>query len=312
MRRISIRLISFGGVAALVATIAVGAALAAPGGHGRSGRSAACRARRPAAPATSAASSGPAACSGSAVSRASRDWAFGFGFGLGPDKLGPPGRGLGGGMVGADVLTPAAAFLNLSVADLAADLKSGKTLAQEAKAKGKSADGLIDAIVAAEKKVLDAEVAAGWLTSDQETAVLATVKSRVTNLVNNGPPVPATRPAGGGGLLGSAATYLGMTVADLQAALRGGKSLAEITSGVSGKTVDGLVAAMLAPLKKGLDDAVTAGKLTQLAGDDDRREPDLASHRPRERQGRRRAGEALRAQVPEDVLRAGSSVRRTA
>ena len=75
--------------------------------------------------------------------------------------------------------------------------------------------------------------------------------------------MPATRPAGGGGLLGNAATYLGMTVADLQAALRGGKSLAQITSGVSGKTVDGLVAAMLAPLKQRLDDAVTAGKLTQ-------------------------------------------------
>ena len=263
MRRISIRLISFGGVAALVATIAVGAALAAPGGHGRFGPFGGMQGTQAGGPGDFGGLLGPGGVFGFGGLAGEPGRAFGFGFGLGPGKLGLPGRGLGGGMVGADVLTPAAAFLNLSVADLAADLKSGKTLAQEAKAKGKSADGLIDAIVAAEKKVLDTEVAAGWLTSDQETAVLATVKSQVTNLVNNGPRVPATRPAGGGGLLGNAATYLGMTVADLQAALRGGKSLAEITSGVSGKTVDGLVAAMLAPLKKGLDDAVTAGKLTQ-------------------------------------------------
>jgi len=46
---------------------------------------------------------------------------------------------------------------------------------------------LIDAIVAAEKKVLDAEVAASWLTSDQETAVLATVKSLIDDHVDGGP-----------------------------------------------------------------------------------------------------------------------------
>ncbi len=263
MRRISIRLISFGGVAALVASIAVGAALAAPGGHGRFGPFGGMQGPRAGGPGDFGGVLGPGGVFGFGGLAGAPGRAFGFGFGFGPGKLGLPGRGLGGGTVGADVLTPAAAFLNLSVADLAADLKSGKTLAQEAKAKGKSADGLIDAIVAAEKKVLDAEVAAGWLTSDQETAVLATVKSRVTNLVNTGPSVPATRPAGGGGLLGSAATYLGMTVADLQAALRSGKSLAQITNGVSGKTVDGLVAAVLAPLKQRLDDAVTAGKLTQ-------------------------------------------------
>jgi len=96
---------------------------------------------------------------------------FRFGFGLG--FPGGPGFGIkfgGGGVTYADVLTPAADYLNVSLSTLQSDLKGGKTLAQEATAKGKTASGLVDAIVAAEKKVLDAQNAAGWLTDAQESA----------------------------------------------------------------------------------------------------------------------------------------------
>src|SRR6476659_9890213 len=66
-------------------------------------------------------------------------------------------HGGGGGILAADVLTPAADYLGVSLSTLQSDLKGGKTLAQEATAKGKTSSGLIDAIVAAEKKVLDAQ-----------------------------------------------------------------------------------------------------------------------------------------------------------
>src|SRR5437763_17022334 len=109
---------------------------------------------------------------------------FGPGFG-GPGFGGPGPRGGAGGLLAADILTPAASFLGVSASDLASDLKSGKTLAQEATAKGKTAAGLVDAIVAAETKVLDADKAAGWLTDAQETNLLANLKSAITDLVNN-------------------------------------------------------------------------------------------------------------------------------
>ena len=179
-----------------------------------------------------------------------------FGGGRGPFGLRP--RGGAGGLLGADVLTPAASYLGISASDLAADLKSGKTLAQEATAKGKTASGLIDAIVAAEKKVLDAQVSAGWLTDTQETNVLAAIKNAVTDLVNNGPLAP---PAPKNGLLQTAATYLGMSVSDLQSDLKSGKSLADEAT-AKGKTVDGLVQALLAPLKSALDQRVSSGDLT--------------------------------------------------
>src|SRR4051794_22895246 len=189
----------------------------------------------------------------------------GFGFGIAGPGFGDPGSGHGPGgpgggaaVLSADVLTPAASFLGLSVTALATDLKTGKTLAQEATAKGKTADALIDAVVAAQKTVLDAQNAAGWITDAQETSIVTRFKTDVTKLVNVGPPVPPTKKPG---LLDTAATYLGMTTADLQTALAGGKTLAQVAAD-KGKTVDGLVTALTAQAKTNLDAAVAAGKIT--------------------------------------------------
>jgi hypothetical protein len=63
------------------------------------------------------------------------------------------------------------------------------------------------------------------------------------------------------------ATYLGMTREQLRAELRSGKSLAQIAQG-KGKSVDGLVAAMLAPAKAGLARAVENGRLTKARADE--------------------------------------------
>src|SRR4051812_44650148 len=73
----------------------------------------------------------------------------GFGMPGGPGFGGPgfPHHGGGGGILAADVLTPSADYLGVSLSTLQSDLKGGKTLAQEATAKGKTASGLIDAIV---------------------------------------------------------------------------------------------------------------------------------------------------------------------
>jgi hypothetical protein len=188
---------------------------------------------------------------------------FGPGFGFGLGFPGGPGFGVkfgGGGVTYADVLTPAADYLKVSLTTLQSDLKGGKTLAQEATDKGKTASGLIDAIVAAETKVLDAQKAAGWLTDAQETSLLDNFKDQVTELVNNGPGVP---PVGlkNGGPLQTAADYLEMSVSDLVADLKAGKTLAQEAT-AKGKTVDGLVQAMLAPLKTKLDKSVAAGDIT--------------------------------------------------
>jgi hypothetical protein len=197
-------------------------------------------------------------------------FAFGGpGFGVaGPGmRVLKPGLAFAGGAATlyADVLTPAAAFLNVSVASLASDLAGGKTLAQEATAKGKTAQDLITALVNAQKTVFDNEKAAGWITADQETALVTSYTDAVTELVNNGPGVPPGGPAvaADGGPFQLAASYLGISVSDLLKDLQGGKDLADVVNSVSGKTVAGLVAAIEAPAKAKLDAAVTAGTITQ-------------------------------------------------
>lgn len=64
----------------------------------------------------------------------------------------------------------------------------------------------------------------------------------------------------------AAADYLGLTRAELRAELREGRSLAQIAT-AHGKSVDGLVAAIVAPAKDRLTKAVAAKKLTQQRAD---------------------------------------------
>jgi len=113
--------------------------------------------------------------------------------------------GLGGGPGGHDRgghlgdLDAAAAFLGLTEDQLRTQLQSGKTLADVAKAQGKSVDGLIDALVAATKKDLDDAVADGRLTKAQADQILADMKQRITDRVNGKLPQfndrPGFRPA---------------------------------------------------------------------------------------------------------------------
>lgn len=104
--------------------------------------------------------------------------------------LAGPGFGHPGGH-GFGHLGAAASYLGLSDAELQTQLAGGKTLADVAKAQGKSVDGLVAALVADEKKELDAAVSAGRLTQTHADAMLANAQQRFTDLVNG------TMPAGG-------------------------------------------------------------------------------------------------------------------
>jgi hypothetical protein len=106
------------------------------------------------------------------------------------DGLGPlfGGRGFGfhhGGppLAGLDA---AATYLGLTPAQLRTQLQSGKTLAQIAKAQGKSTDGLKQAMLADAKTHLDADVKAGKLTQSQADHILSDLSSRLDDLIQNG------------------------------------------------------------------------------------------------------------------------------
>jgi len=114
---------------------------------------------------------------------------YGGGFGRGGGFRGRDGDGGGPGGFGfrgaGGSFQAAASYLGLSTAQIFQDLQSGKTLAQIADAtSGKSASGLIDAMVKAERQQVDQAVSSGTLTQSQADRLTANLKSRVTAMVN--------------------------------------------------------------------------------------------------------------------------------
>jgi hypothetical protein len=85
----------------------------------------------------------------------------------------------------SSLLALPAAYLGVSTDALKDQLRSRKTLAEIANATpGKSAQGLVDYLVAQAKTKLDAKVAAGKLTQAQENDWLAKLTQWVANAVN--------------------------------------------------------------------------------------------------------------------------------
>ncbi|HEY3921330.1 MAG TPA: hypothetical protein VGL76_04365 [Gaiellaceae bacterium] len=162
--------------------------------------------------------------------------------GGGAGSGGPPG----GGPPGAQAIT---SYLGITADQLRTDLQGGETLAQIATAQGKTASGLETAMLADASTHLDA-------------TQLANLKAHIDDIVNSTGPPAGHGPGGPGGPGGppgaqAIATYLGVTTAELQSDLQGGKTLAQVAT-AQGKTVSGLEAAMLA-------DASTHLDATQLA-----------------------------------------------
>lgn len=81
-------------------------------------------------------------------------------------------------------LEAASSYLGLSRAELREQLVSGKSLAQIARARDKSVDGLVQALVDSAKERLDDAVDKGRLTSAERDEILADLKVRFTELVN--------------------------------------------------------------------------------------------------------------------------------
>jgi hypothetical protein len=106
----------------------------------------------------------------------------------GPHRFGGGGfghhRGGPGGFERGGHLSAAADYLGLTVPQLLQKLSGGKSLADVAKAQGKSVDGLEEAMLAGAKTHLDQAVKDGMLTKAQAAEALSEFKSRIHQIVN--------------------------------------------------------------------------------------------------------------------------------
>jgi hypothetical protein len=98
----------------------------------------------------------------------------GFGFGFGP----------GLGFHFGEKLDAAAAYLGVTEEELREALQGGKSLADIAGEKGKSVDGLKDALVAEAQARLDEAVADEKLTREQADRILERLREGIDDLVN--------------------------------------------------------------------------------------------------------------------------------
>jgi uncharacterized protein YidB (DUF937 family) len=123
---------------------------------------------------------------------------------------------------------------------------------------------LSDALKKALADRVDAAVAAGRITKAEGDALKQRIDSGDYPLFAG--PHRGFGHAGFGGL-DAAASYLGITEAQLRTELEGGKTLAQVAQ-AHGKSVDGIVDALVADAKKHVDAAVAAGRLTQAQADE--------------------------------------------
>ena len=139
-----------------------------------------------------------------------------------------------------DYLSAAATYIGITTDQLRTELGTDKSLADVAVAHGKTRDGLIQALVTASQ-------------------------TSITTLVDQ-KGIGAQRGPGDRGVIGdqlsAAATYLGTTTDDLRTKMQAGQTLAQIAAATSGKSRDGLVAALTTDAKAKIAAAQTAGTIT--------------------------------------------------
>jgi hypothetical protein len=134
-----------------------------------------------------------------------------------------------------------------------------------AKQLGVAPSALSSALKKALENRVDGAVAAGRLTKAQGDELKQRIESGDVPLFG-GPGFGFHERGALFGGLDAAASYLGLSEDELRTQFQAGKSLADIAK-VQGKSVDGLVQAIVGDAKKKLAAAVSAGRLTQTQAD---------------------------------------------
>jgi len=149
----------------------------------------------------------------------------------------------------------AAAYLGLSRAQLRSKQRSGLSLAEIADASaGKSANGLLEALVSARLKRLSENDRERGLSSAERRARLMRVRRRIETQLERIP--------GYVGLAASAA-YLGLSAAQLRSELLSGRSLARIADTRPGKSAAGLIDTRASSREAALEAAAASGRISE-------------------------------------------------
>jgi len=146
------------------------------------------------------------------------------------------------------LFTAAATYIGITEAQLRTEVGTDKSLADVAVAHGKTRDGLIQALTAA-----------------QQQSIATLVDQKGIGARPNPGPGFGRGPGGPrltGDPLAAASTYLGIPRTDLETKVRAGQTLAQIANATAGKNRDGLFNALVADATAKIDAAQKAGTIT--------------------------------------------------
>jgi hypothetical protein len=155
----------------------------------------------------------------------------------------------------------------IAASQLGGDEAEQAILNDAAKQLGVEPSELSDALKDAYKARIDAAVEAGELTKEQGDALKERIDNGELPLFGFHRGGPHGFHGGLRGDFDAAATYLGVTEAELHDQLEGGKTLAELAAD-QGKSVDGLEQALLDAARDDIAAAVDAGRLTRSQADE--------------------------------------------
>jgi hypothetical protein len=155
-------------------------------------------------------------------------------------------------------LRAAASYLGVPPAELAGELRSGKSLDEVAAVTpGKSAEGLVATLTSEKRRRL------GKLSATVAKRASSEASGHVKSIAGQR---RLARAAEGGGAstraMSASAAYLGISQEKLESELRG-RTLAEVTAATRGKSVQGLVAALTTSRRERLNAATGAHRMSQ-------------------------------------------------
>lgn len=162
------------------------------------------------------------------------------------------------------LLQESATYLGIQPAQLRTQLP-GTSLGAIADKTGKSRSGLVSDLTTFADAAVDKAVTEGKLTHDQATTLKAALPDRITKFVDHTWPAAQPKPnirAFIGDVTKDARDYLGLSQKDIASQLRAGKSLGDIAQSTSGKSRDGLIAAIMDDANAKITKAASDGKLT--------------------------------------------------
>ena len=164
------------------------------------------------------------------------------------------------------LLQAAADATKLSTGDILKQVRGGKTLAEVITTNGASVETVVNAAVAKATDEINMAVKAGRLGQAQADALIANLQKVYTAAVNGKLHLLAEKANAMVGVLRLAAEQTGMTVKDIVAEIRSGKSLAAV---LTEHNVDpaAFITSAVNAAKIRLDKAVTNGRITQADAD---------------------------------------------